>query len=621
MSGENATMVKRQEIPPATYTLRFPDLDREIESRAGETIFQTARRTGVRIVGACGGRGTCGACAVRITKGQAGPYNEKSPAAENGEGQATSRRKWVRSCCTAPHSDCTVEIAPRSLAPVVRAEVDHRGGSESLPLDPAVRSLVVTVPVATLTDNISDVDRILRAAGEKLATVDGVAARELPGLLRKNAWAVTMRIRDSELTGFAPPGARTLGLAIDLGTTNVAGFLIDLQSGQRLASVGIENPQVAWGADLISRINYATRGEEQAEELRHAAVMAVNTLASDLCRAVGAGTSDIVDAAVGGNTVMHHLLLGLPVNQLGRAPFVAAVRESLDVKARDLGLNIASGAYVHFAPNIGGFVGADHVMALLATQKQWNLATTSLVMDIGTNTEISLIHEGKILSASCPSGPALEGGHISCGMRAAEGAIERVRIENGRITVEVIGKTKAIGLCGSGVLDAVAAMHRGAIIDHSGRLAMNHPDIGLAEGKRYAMLAPGVYLFQHDIRAIQLAKAAVRTGVEMLVKEMGIEESRIERFIVAGAFGAYIDVVGGKETGLFPDLPLERFEQVGNVAGAGIRQTLTSRAVREQGRRLAARCRYIELSSLRGFQKCFLRNIGFPSPKAIERPS
>src|ERR1019366_6248979 len=182
---------------------------------------------------------------------------------------------------------------------------------------------------------------------------------------------------------------------IDLGTTNAAGFLVDLRNGQRLASLGIENPQVAWGADLISRINYAIRGEEEAEELRTAAVVAVNALTRDLCQAVGAPTNDIVDITVCGNTAMHHLLLGLPVNQLGRAPFVAAVREAVDVKARDIGLEVAAGAYSHFTPNVGGFVGSDHVMVLLATQKQWARARTSLVMDIGTNTEISLIHEGK----------------------------------------------------------------------------------------------------------------------------------------------------------------------------------------------------------------------------------
>ena len=261
------------------------------------------------------------------------------------------------------------------------------------------------------------------------------------------------RLRGQELIGFAAPGAPLLGLAVDLGTTNAAAFLIDLATGARIASLGIENPQAAWGADLISRINYAIGSAENAAELQRAAVMGINALAHDLCFAVGAKVGDIADVALCANTAMQHLLLGLPVRQLGRAPFVAAVRRGMDVLARDLGLNFGAGTRVHFSPNIGGFVGGDHVTAMLATRPVWEKAGTSLVMDIGTNTEISLIHNGEIVSASCPSGPALEGGHISCGMRAADGAIERVRInDEGRIAIATIGHKPAIGLCGSGVL-------------------------------------------------------------------------------------------------------------------------------------------------------------------------
>jgi uncharacterized 2Fe-2S/4Fe-4S cluster protein (DUF4445 family) len=621
MIAKNAILLKRPAASPGRHTLRFPNLDREIQSRDGESVFQAARRNGVRIVGACGGRGSCGACLIRVTEGSVGVYGTRGSAADGDAENEEIYRKWVRSCCVTPQSACTIEIAPRSLAPVVRADVDHPGAGEVLPLDPAVRACGVTVPEATLADNDSDLDRVLRASGQGVSSCDTVAVRKLPGLLRRNAWSVTMRLRGAELIGFAAPGARMLGIAIDLGTTNAAGFLVDLENGQRLASLGIENPQVAWGADLISRINYAIRGEEEAEELRAAAVTAVNALARDLCRAVGASTNDIVDVTVCGNTAMHHLLLGLPVNQLGRAPFVAAVRDAVDIKARDIGLEAAAGAYAHFAPNIGGFVGSDHVMALLAMMERWAGANTSLLMDIGTNTEISLIHEGKILSASCPSGPALEGGHISCGMRAAEGAIERVRIENGRIQVEAIGGKTPVGLCGSGVLDALAVLRRASIIDPGGRLAGIHPDVGQEGGKRFVRMAPGVHLFQQDIRAIQLAKAAVRTSVEMLVREMGIEESQIEQFIVAGAFGTYIDIASGKEIGLFPDLPGERFAQVGNAAGAGIRRMLASSAARDEARRLAARCQYVELSSLGSFQKNFLRNIGFPATGATGKPS
>ena len=431
-------------------------------------------------------------------------------------------------------------------------------------------------------------------------------------MLRDGGGALHARVRDGVVIDVAAAGARTLGLAVDLGTTNVAGFLVDLRTGARLASLGIENPQSMWGADLISRINYAIRDAAAAEELRTAAASAVNVLAADLCRAVGAVRTQIVDVAVCGNTAMHHLLLGLPVRQLGRAPFVAAVRASDDVHARDLGLDVAAGAYVHLAPNVGGFVGGDHVTALLASEERWQGVRTALVMDIGTNTEISLIHDGRFLSASCPSGPALEGGHIACGMRAAAGAIERVALRDGRIVVQTIGEEEPVGLCGSGVLDALAVLLQAGIIDARGRIAARHADVRTEEGVRQVVLAPGVHFTQGDVRAVQLAKAAIRVGVELLADEAGLAEADIDRFIIAGAFGAYIDVGSGVATGLFPDLPRERFEQVGNAAGVGVRRMLASRGARARAAELARACRYVELSSRSDFQRRFLRQISFP---------
>jgi uncharacterized 2Fe-2S/4Fe-4S cluster protein (DUF4445 family) len=510
-----------------------------------------------------------------------------------------------------------VEIAARSLAPIVRAEFDAGETVEILPLDPAVASRDISVPEPTLTDNLSDLDRVIRALASPPPEVDLAAARQLPVALRGGNWSLRAHIREHELIGFAPAGRRTLGLAIDLGTTNVAGFLVDLQSGARVASLGIENPQVAWGADVISRMNHAIQGPASAAELRQAASTAVNALAHDLCFSIDATMADIVDVAICGNTAMHHLLLGLPVRQLGRAPFVAAVRDAIDIKARDLDLAVCPGAYVHLAPNIGGFVGSDHVTALLATAEHWRSAITTLVMDIGTNTEISLIHRGDIISASCPSGPALEGGHISCGMRAAEGAIERVTVEDGRIKIEAIGNRKPAGLCGSGVIDAMAALREIGILDDGGRIAGPHPDIQDVDGKRMAVLAPGVTFNQHDVRAVQLAKAAIRTGIELLLCDRELHERDIELVVIAGAFGSYIDVGSAIAIGLLPALPLDRFKQVGNAAGVGVRQVLASRQMRARARELAQRCRYVELSTRGDFQKTFLHNIGFKPRRAL----
>jgi uncharacterized 2Fe-2S/4Fe-4S cluster protein (DUF4445 family) len=607
-----------------SYRLHFPHLDREIAARPNETIFQSARRHGVRIVGACGGRGTCGSCVVRVHGDVEQVHGQPDAIIDDEQDPAhkADRRKWLRACQLSARSDCTIEVAPRSLAPVVRAETDT-GEKEMLPLAAAVKAQDVTVPAASLQDNLSDLDRVLRGLGAENATVDLDAARLLPGVLRgrdhAESWSLRAVWRGHELIHFAPTGLRPLGLAIDLGTTNAAGFLVDLETGERLASLGVENPQVAWGADLISRLNYAVHGDAAAAELRGAAVEAINALAHDLCHSVGHISSDIVDLALCGNTAMHHLLLGLPVRQLGRAPFVAAVRAGMDVKARELGFNVAAGAWVHVAPNVGGFVGGDHVTALLASEDEWGACKTALVMDIGTNTEISVIYEGRFYTASAPSGPALEGGHISCGMRAAEGAIERVKIDGGRLKVETIGHKKAIGLCGSGVLDTLATLHRGGLISDAGRLAAEHADIvpliGKSGGKRAVQLAQDVLFTQDDIRAVQLAKAAIRTATELLLDEAGLTDMAIERFVIAGSFGAYIDVESGVAIGLFPDLPRERFRQVGNAAGVGIRRMLASTQARAKAKELAEACRYMELSSRSDFQKVFLKHIGFQKPQ------
>jgi uncharacterized 2Fe-2S/4Fe-4S cluster protein (DUF4445 family) len=592
---------------PRRFEVQLPAMERSFECHEDESIFSAARRAGVRIVGACGGRGACGSCVVRVAEGR---------VHRDGEG---THKKWLRACCVQPRSDLTLEIAPRSLAPVVRADV-RTGGEQALALDTSLRTYELQVQPASLQDLASDVDRVRRALrgqhGVDASSVDWAAARELPALLRANEWRVQARLDGGRLLGFARSGAPLLGLAVDLGTTNAAAFLLDLATGRRLASLGIENPQAAWGADLISRINHAIADAATAHELQAAAVRAVNALAADLARAVNAQPADIAEMVICGNTAMQHLLAGWPVAQLGRAPFVSAMNEPLDSMARDLGLQLAGGAPVHLAPGVGGFVGGDHVTAMLATEHQWSQPGTTLVMDIGTNTEISLVRDGRIWSASCPSGPALEGGHIAGGMRAAEGAIERLRIDDqGQLMLQVIGGVPPVGLCGSGVLDALAAFVRAGWVDARGRISAAHAND--AEGVRAITLAeetpdaPAVRFTQHDVRAVQLAKSAIRTGVKLLCDEAGITEADIDRFVVAGAFGAYIDIASAIAIGLLPELPVDRFSQVGNAAGLGVQQMLASRERRERAARLAQQCRYVELSSRTDFQKTFLNHIGF----------
>ncbi|MDE2394735.1 MAG: DUF4445 domain-containing protein [Burkholderiales bacterium] len=617
-------------ITPATprrHTVSVPALDRQIDCGEDETLFAAARRNGLRIVGACGGRGTCGSCIVRVHEGRV--HREREGA----------HKQWLRACCVHPRSDLTLEVAPRSLAPVVRADVRSGGEGIALACRPLVAAQELQLEPATLQDGSSDVDRVRRALERqgrpRPIAVDRGAAAELPALLREHGWRVSLRTSTpadaARIIGFARPGAPLLGLAVDLGTTNAAAFLVDLQSGRPLASLGLENPQVAWGADLISRLEHAIKEPGAAEALRQAAVNAINALAHDLARAVDARAGDIADVVVCGNTAMQHLLAGWPVSQLARAPFVSAMNEALDVPARDLGLKLAAGANLHLVGGVGGFVGGDHVSALLATEPLWSQPGVSLVMDIGTNTEISLVQvdgtdgadPARIWSTSCPSGPALEGGHVASGMRAAEGAIERVALVDGGLRLQVIGGGAPIGLCGSGVLDALAAFVQAGWVDARGRIvggSATSGQIGKVDGVMAITLAeesaevPAVRFTQHDVRAVQLAKSAIRTGVELLAAEAGPDASRIDRFIIAGAFGAYISVESCIAIGLLPALPRARFKQVGNAAGLGVQQMLASTERRARAARLALECRCVGLSSRSDFQKTFLRHIGFASP-------
>lgn len=615
------TSIVNRPAAPATsmeHRLRFPALERDISVRPQETVLQSARRHGLRIVGACGGRGRCGTCVVRVIDGELAPVDAPDPcrldaACATEEDTQPDGKKWLRACQMRVRSDCTLEVAARSLATVRHTQTDASGTGEVMPLEPAVLSHDLTLAPATLSDAPSDADRIARALAASDLTLDLAAAQSLSSVLRAGDWSLRVRQRGRELIDFAPVGSRTLGLAVDLGTSNIAAFLMDLESGECLASLALENPQSAWGADLISRIDYAMQGPDAAQELRAAVLAALNGLALDLCHAIGLEARQILDAVICGNTAMQHLALGLSVRQLGRAPFVAALRQGMDLKARDLGLALCPGAWVHLTPSVGGFVGGDHVAALLATQPLWRARRTSVLLDIGTNTEISLIHDGQILCASCPSGPALEGGHIACGMRAALGAIDRVALKDGRLVPHSMGNTAPVGLCGSGVIDALAAMRRAGIVDAGGRLSLAQPEVVTVGGKRALRLAAGVHFTQDDVRAVQLAKAAIRTGIELLLRELGLAESALELIIIAGAFGAHIDIHSSVAIGLFPDLPSERFEQVGNSAGLGARQMLCNLKARQQAAQLAASCRYVELSTRGDFQKTFLQHIGFPS--------
>jgi uncharacterized 2Fe-2S/4Fe-4S cluster protein (DUF4445 family) len=475
-----------------------------------------------------------------------------------------------------------------------------------------IRSLDVRLSPPSLESPEAD-DQNLWAAlsarqGVPAGSIDFRVQQTLSSQLRKTDWHVRVAMRECEIVALGAPSTRWLGLAADIGTTKIAAYLIDLESGKTLASKGLMNPQISYGEDVIARIAAAEKSPEHSAKLQSLLVEALNEIAQYLCAEVQAARSDIADAVMVGNTAIHHLFLKLPVRQLGMSPYVPAVRSAIDLKARDIGLSFAPGAYVHLLPNIAGFVGADHVAMLLAAGMD-EAAKTVLAVDIGTNTEICLNHGGRMRSVSCASGPAFEGAHIKFGMRAAPGAIEHVRLSGDILDVQTIGGKPPMGICGSGLLDVVAQLRLNNALDGTGRM-MRHPLVRSSNsGMEFVLVdrqgADAITVSQKDVRELQLAKAAIRLGVRALVEAEGLTEDTIEQVLLAGAFGTYIDVESAIEIGMLPPLPLDRFQQIGNAAGTGARLALISRSMRARAQQIALRDEYIELGRIPDFNRKF----------------
>jgi uncharacterized 2Fe-2S/4Fe-4S cluster protein (DUF4445 family) len=585
----------------------------EIHTPPGKSLLDYAKENDVRIASACGGRGICKSCVVHFTGGEI-------PEASNGDKQFFSTAKlakgWRRACQVTPAADCRISIPARARAVSARMQVD--GADFWVQPEPAVHSFEVTLDTPVLDNPVADCDRLMAAINnieaDACRSVDIEVMRTISALLRENNQCVQAVVRAGEVIAVQPVNTRLVGLAVDLGTTNIGVFLIDLHTGSTIASGGLENPQVTFGGNVISRIEAAIQTPEKAKQMHTTVIDALNRYAQELCENHHINIDQIVDVMVAGNTAMHHLFLKLPVRGLGLAPFTATIAAGMDVKAAVLGLHTAPGASLHMMANIAGFVGGDHtamLMGICADQEK----RTVIALDIGTNTEISLIHNGVITSLSCPSGPALEGGHITCGMRAAEGAIERVSIEAGMIKLDTIGGGQPLGLCGSAVLDTVAAFYVDGGLSQRGRIEEHYAHTVDIDGERCFLLhdgEPEVVFTQKDVRSVQLAKGAIRAGIDLLLRHAGLEYHQLDKIIVAGAFGNYIRIESACVIGMFPRLPLDRFEQVGNSAGIGAKLALLSAPLREQAQLLAGRCRYIVQAGNPLFNAIFMKSINLP---------
>ena len=428
-----------------------------------------------------------------------------------------------------PQSDIRVLVPPESLSTPQRTQVE--GLDLRVDPDPLVRPRGAIEPSLTgrsETGRSESLERIGARPRHAPGTIDLGVQQVLSSRLRALDWKASVVLRESEVIALDAPSTRWIGLAVDIGTTKIAVYLVDMKSGDIAASAGLMNPQISYGEDVVSRIYTAGKSAENAGKMQTLLVDALNSSVAALCAEIGSDPSHIADAVIVGNTAIHHLFLRLPVQQLGLVPYVPAVRSAVDIKARDIGLKTAPGGYVHMLPNIAGYVGADHVAMLLAIEMEGREGVT-LALDIGTNTEICLNCHGKMKSVSCASGPAFEGAHIQFGMRAAKGAIERVRLSGTRVEIQTIGGGAPVGICGSGLLDGIAQMLQNGVIDASGRM-LDHPLVRKRNDRREFVLVerPGeddITISQKDVRELQAAKAAIRLGIQALIEDADIDGS------------------------------------------------------------------------------------------------
>ncbi len=616
--------------------------------KAGKTVLDASRELGVGIENICGGKHTCGKCRVIVQEGVFEKFGITSsmknltPLSSEESKKlkpAEIEKNYRLACATKIKGDVLLFVPEesRSGGQIVR----KAAGEIKVDIDPSIGKYYVELEKPTLEDSEGDFERLIKSLEKnhklKGLKIDFTALRTLPDILRKGDWKVTVATWNDEIIKVEPGvNDRMVGLAVDVGTTTVVGYLTDLRTGKVLAVDSLMNPQVQFGEDVMARITYAMSEERGLQRMYDAIIEGINSIASNVAREAGISNEDILEAVLVGNTAMHHIFLGINPEPVGLSPFPPAIHHSIDVKARDIGLRLCSGANVHALPIEAGFVGADNMGVVLAVEPERS-DETLLIIDIGTNGEIVLGNKERLLSTSCATGPAFEGAQIKYGMRAAPGAIERIKIDPATYDVrfKVIGKTgwhtdyppedmNARGICGSGIIEAVAEMFKAGIIRKNGTF---NPEIKSTRLKKdgeaghefviawqdETSIGKDITVTLPDIRAMQLAKGALYTGCKILMKRMGIQE--VDRVILAGAFGSYIDREASMVIGMFPDCDLEKVVAIGNAAGDGARIALLNRDKRLTANKLATRIRYVELTVDPEFQTEFMRAMYFPHMK------
>jgi len=631
----------------------------------GESLRAAARVAGVSIDSICGERATCGKCKVIIQRGDFPKDGITSALEHLSPPNAAEATYWDKrraglaaqgedpdafrlSCQATVRGDLIVMVPENSRA--VQQIVRKAATERVIELRPMLRKIYVELEESTLDAPRADWNRLKDAliAADPLTrrpsddpldpatmTIDLPALRGIGKAIRDGDWKVTATIRAGrEVIRVEPSFAETLvGLAVDVGTTTIVGHLCDLQTGEVLATEDAMNPQVSFGEDIMSRMSYVNDREGGLKEMHDGVIGALNKLARGAARQAGFKATEIAELVIVGSTTMHHMLLGIDTGPLSMAPYTPALHDPLDVKARDMGLTaVADGAYVHLLPIVASFVGADHMAAILAEAPQ-DQDENWLLVDVGTNAELSLGNRHQLICTSTPTGPAFEGAHVEYGMRAADGAIERIEIDPKALTPrfkiighadwlpEADGEAKARGICGSGIIDGVAELFRAGIAGPDGRLRdVDSPFLKRSESgqpiafviarEHETTIGREIAITQDDVRQIQLAKAPLYVAAQYLLEALGLEKP--DRILLAGGFGTHIDPAKAMLLGMLPDCPLDRVHAVGNSAGDGARIALLNRDKRKDAADILNHIQRIELPIQPEFQDRFMAALYFP---------
>jgi uncharacterized 2Fe-2S/4Fe-4S cluster protein (DUF4445 family) len=617
----------------------------------GTPLLDAARSLGVYVESVCGGRGICGRCQISISEGNFAKENLTSSAhnldeATEAEVRYASLRKLPSdrrlSCQSKILGDLVIDVP--TDAQTNRQVVRKRAEAKHIEPDSAISLVTVTIDEPDMETPRGDIDRLREALVSKTnlsgLIVDPILMPHVQTLLRKGNWTVTAAIHADE--GSLPvlvalwPGEKqaVYGLAVDIGSTTIAAHLCNLKNGRTVSSAGTSNPQIRFGEDLMSRVSYIQMNPAKLPDLTKAVREAINALVGKLVADVGAERSDVLDATFVGNPVMHHLFLGIDPVELGGAPFALAASDAMILNARDLDLELGLGARVYMLPCIAGHVGADAAAATLA-ESPYSLDEITLLVDVGTNAEIVLGNKDRLLAASSPTGPAFEGAEISSGQRAAPGAIERIRIDKDTLEPrfkvigvdewsdedgfsEKIDSVGVTGICGSGIIEAVAEMYLAGLITEDGVIdgSMTAQTSRVQSvGRTFSYLIANddveISILQTDIRAIQLAKGALYAGVKLLQDKLGTYQ--LDRIRLAGAFGSYIDPKYAMVLGLLPDCPLEGVSGVGNAAGTGARMALLNKGYRREIEQTVRDIEKIETALEPKFQEHFVNAMALPN--------